>query len=104
MTRSLGVAGKVANRIAWGALPLTDRAERPGAIHTRSVADSRLPEAIWRPTSPAVIEPSLGYVIVEPSTLSMNGFDALRGRLPPWTYGIPSAAQWLSRRRARDRT
>jgi capsular polysaccharide biosynthesis protein len=100
----VSIGRKLANFLAWKALGLTSRSSRPAVIHRRQVTTwLGAEELVLRTASPAVIEPELGFPIVEPRLLCMQSFDALRGPLPPWTYGIPSALAWVSptQRRAR---
>lgn len=104
MHRLVSISGKLGNLVAWKTLGLTARSLRPAVIHRRRVPTGRgLDELLWRTTSPTVIEPEFGYPIVEPRRLCLEGFDALRGRLPPWSYGIPSARNWCSPREERSR-
>ncbi|MGZ4769303.1 MAG: glycosyltransferase family 61 protein [Ilumatobacteraceae bacterium] len=95
---------KLFDFIAWKALAVTTRVPRPVVLHKRKVRTGRTgDEVVWRTTSPAIIEPRWGYLIVEPRLLSLKGLEARRGSLPPWTYAIPSARRWLSRRDRRAR-
>ncbi|MDP2291954.1 MAG: glycosyltransferase family 61 protein [Actinomycetota bacterium] len=100
----MSVGGKLANAVAWKALGLTARSSRPAVVHRRQVLTGRRrDELLWRTESATVIEPQYGYPIVEPRRLCLEGFDALRGALPPWSYGIPSVRKWHSPRERRAR-
>lgn len=104
MRRLASVSGKLVNLVAWKTLGLTARSSRPAVVHRRQVPTGRgREELLWRTASPTVIEPRYGYPIVEPRLLCMHGFDALRGNLPPWSYGIPSVPSWFSPTARRQR-
>ncbi len=104
MHRLVSVSGKLANLVAWKALGLTARSSRPAVVHRRQVPTGhRRDELLWRTESSTVIEPLYGYPIVEPRRLCLEGFDALRGAMPPWSYGIPSVRKWCSPRERRGR-
>ena len=103
MERWRRIIGRLGSFLAWQLLRFTNRTPPPTVRHHRTVPGSHLPEVVWRTTTPAVVEPSQGYVIVEPRRLRMDGFDVLRGIQPAWAYAIPPARDWVRPGAARRR-